>query len=168
MSHHIAMQQVHQILPDLLGGKGSRRSRRGGNNGTLPLFPAEEIIRCAWEHLAGKMLACRTRPLRVFQNRLIVEVPDSAWPRQLRRYENLLVERIQRLLGEKVVTGLEWHVNPALAAPVASPVQAAQAADALPPRIPPQTDASLEGAAKKIRDPELRQLFLRTTERLAR
>lgn len=159
------MQQVHQILPDLLGGKGSRRSRRGANNGTLPLFPAEEIIRCAWEHLAGKMLAVRTRPLRVFENRLIVEVPDSSWPRQMRRYENLLIERISRLIGEKVVTGLEWHVNPALATPLAAPTQTA---DALPPRIPPKTDASLEGAAQKIRDPELRQLFLRTTERLAR
>lgn len=158
------MQQVHQILPDLLGGKGRRRSRRG-NHGTLPLFPAEEIIRCAWEHLAGKMLAVRTRPLRVFENRLIVEVPDSSWPRQMRRYENLLIERIGRLIGEKVVTGIEWHVNPALAAPLAAPTPAA---DALPPRIPPKTDASLEGAAQKIRDPELRQLFLRTTARLAR
>jgi hypothetical protein len=84
----------------------------------------------------------------------------------LRRYENVLVERISRLLGEKVVTGLEWHVNPELAAaPVAAPTQAAEAH---PPRIPPQADASLEGAAKKIRDPELRQLFLRTSERLAR
>jgi len=162
------MQQVHQILPDLLGGKGSKRSRRGGNHGTLPLFPADEIIRCAWEHLAGKVLAERTRPTRVFQNRLIVEVPHQTWPRQLRRYENLLLERIGRLLGEKVVTGLEWHVNPGLAAPAAAPVPAAQAGDAIPPRIPPQTDASLEGAAKKIRDPELRQLFLRTSERLAR
>ncbi len=131
----------------------------------MPLFPADEIIRCAWEHLAGRLLAGRTRPLRVFQNRLIVEVPDSSWPRQMRRYESLLIERIGRLLGEKVVTGLEWHVNPALAAPLAAPDQAAEV---IPPRIPPQTDASLEGAAKKIRDPELRQLFLRTSERLAR
>ncbi len=162
MSHHIAMQQVHQILPDLLGGKSSRRSRRGADRDTLPLFPADEIIRCAWEHLAGKVLAARTRPLRVFQNRLIVEVPDSTWPRQLRRYEGLLVERIARLLGDKVVTGLEWHVNPQLAMPAPAAVATA------PPRIPPRTDASLEGAAAKIRDPELRQLFLSTSRRLAK
>ena len=165
MSHHTAMQQVHQILPGVLGGKGSRRSRRGGNNGTLPLFPADEVIRCAWEYLAGKVLASRTRPLRIFQNRLIVEVPDGSWPKQLRRYEGLLVERIQRLLGEEAVTAMEWHVNPGLATPVASPTPTVET---LPPRIPPQADSALEGAAEKIRDPELRRLFLRTTERLAR
>ena len=163
MRHYINMKPVHQILPALIRNKPRARNRSAG--GTMNLFPPEEIIRSAWEHLAGKQLAARTRPLCIFSSpgriRLLVEVPDRSWSRQLRSYEGLLLERVNHLLGEKLVTDLEWRVNPELAAPLPRPS---------PPRKPParETDSALEGVALSIADPELRELFLRTAQKMAR
>ncbi len=152
------MKQVSQILPDLISPRGRRKP--AAPNGTMNLFPPEEIVLGAWEHLAGRQLAARTRPLRLFGDRLIVEVPDRVWQRQLRPYENALLDRIYHLLGDRTVTAIEWRVNPALAA----------GAIPAPPRKPParETDASLESAAQAIADPELRELFLRTAQKMAR
>ena len=167
MRHYINMKPVHQILPAVItGNKGSKpHARNRTAPGTMNLFPPEDIIRSAWEHLAGKQLAARTRPLRIYSSpgrtRLLVEVPDRSWPRQLRAYEGLLLDRVNHLLGETLVTELEWRVNPELAAPLPRPSL---------PRKPParETDPALEGAAESIADPELRELFLRTAQKMAR
>ena len=149
------MKPLHQILPTLMRKQPKRALRAEA----LESLPDEELIRSAWPHLAGKPLAARTRPLHIYQGRLIVEVPERSWPRHLRRYEGALVDRVNRLLGRARVTDVEWHVNPALA------VQ--------PPRKPPAregevSDPSLEAAAQAIGDPELRELFLKTARRMAR
>jgi hypothetical protein len=149
------MTPLHQIVPELLG-KRPRRGRSPGR-GTLPLFPAEEIVRAAWEFLAGGPLARRTRVRRIYQDRLLIDVPSSTWRYHLRRYEAEIAERVNRLLGEPVVKSVEWHVNPELAVVPA-------AAGPAPARKPParETDAAVVEAAQKIADPELRELFLKT------
>ncbi len=147
------MKPLHQIVPSLM----RKPPQRSAHVASLDALPADDLVRAAWEHLAGKPLAARTRPLRIYQGRLIVEVPERSWQHNLRRYEGALLERVNRLLGQKQVSDVEWRVNPELAAG--------------PPRKPParQTealDASLAKAAEAIGDPELRELFLKTAERI--
>jgi hypothetical protein len=166
------MEPIHEILPGLIGdGRASGRSRnaRGGKSarrktplgfGTRTLFPPLEILRPAWEHIVGGPLALRTRPISVIGNRLVIEVPDVAWRRQLVRFEGAFVDRIRHLLGDDAITGLDWKVNPAVG--IADAVE--------PQRKPPQRelDPSVREAASGILDEELRELFLRQAQRLAR
>lgn len=156
------MRPLHQILPALV----SRQRRKPPARASAPAPEddsfAEDLIRSAWSHLAGKELAARTRPLRLYRGRLIVEVPERSWPRHLRRFEGAVLDRVNRLLGQAYVSGVEWRVNPALADQ--------------PPRKPPAretaqdvaSDVSLDSAARSIGDPELRRLFLRTARKMAR
>lgn len=146
------MQPVHQILPVL---KRSRRKNTGVGVGNL--FPALEILQPAWEHVVGTMLMKRTKPIQVIGTRLVVELPDVSWRVQLVRYERPIVERIRRLLGDDSITGIDWKINAALGAH----------ADAPPARKPPQreVDPGVREAADGIRDPELRELFLRQAAR---
>ena len=126
---------------------------------------AEDLIRSAWNHLAGRRLAARTRPLRIYRGKLVVEVPESSWARQLRSFEGALLDRVNRLLGERRISDVEWHVNAALEAPVDSTSRK-------PPRREvrrPDDDRTLDAAAAQaIRNPELRELFLRTVKKMAK
>jgi hypothetical protein len=167
------MQPIHEILPGLIGDPEVRKVRARRNThgaksrrktplgfGTRTLFPPLEILRPAWEHIVGKPLALRTRPISVIGKRLVVEVPDTAWRRQLVRYEGAFVDRIRHLLGDDAITGLDWKVNAALD----------MAAQPEPQRKPPQRelDPTIREAASSIQDEELRELFLRQAARLAR
>ena len=165
------MKPLHQILPALLRKQPRRASAPAApatsSAGNFDDLFAEDLIRSAWTHLAGRQLAARTRPLRIYRGRLVVEVPERSWARQLRRFEGALLDRVNRLLGERRVNDVEWHANPALDG----------AAPPSPPRKPPvrekmrqedASDASLHAAAQAIGDPELRELFLRTARKMAR
>jgi hypothetical protein len=128
------------------------------------LFPPLMIIQPAWEHIVGPMLVKRTKPISVVAGHLVVEVPSVAWRVQLVRYEGALVDRIKHLLGDDAITGIDWKLNPALGS------TDLPAAEAPPPRIPPQreADAAVREAADSIADPELRELFLRQATRMMR
>ncbi len=159
------MEAVHQILPGLIGDFKPKRSRRRSRLGfgTRQLFPPLMIIQPAWEHIVGKLLVNHTRPLSVVAGHLVVEVPSVAWRVQLVSYERALVDRIQHLLGDDSITGIDWKLNPAL---VSTDLPVAEA----PPRIPPQREAdpAVQDAAGGIADPELRELFLRQAMRMMR
>jgi hypothetical protein len=176
------MEAVHEILPGLIGDPkaSKKRSRRRAplGFGTRQLFPPLMIIQPAWEHIVGKLLLEHTKPISVVAGHLVVEVPSVGWRVQLVRYERALVDRIQHLLGDDSITGIDWKVNRALAfggppiaeTTVAAPTPAAAITPEAPPRIPPrrEDDASVREAASAIADPELRELFLRQAARMMR
>ena len=76
------------------------------------------------------------------------------------RYEGAILDRIRRLLGDDSISGIDWKINPALAVE----------AEPQPARKPPQRelDLGVREAADGIRDPELRELFLRQAARLTK
>ena len=169
------MEPLHRILPNLLNeaaeaGKPARKARQRRPStrrrtplgfGTRTLFPPLEILRPAWEHIVGKELMLRTRPVNIVSGRLVVEVPDTRWRMQLVRLEGLFVDRIRHLLGDdpdNSISGIDWKLNPSIR--IASE----------PPRKPParEADPSICAAAEKIADPELRDLFLREAARMAK
>lgn len=59
-----------------------------------------------WEEAVGATLAGQARPLRVRNGRLEVAVASAVWRNQLSFMQRDIVERINRLVGENVITEL--------------------------------------------------------------
>ena len=148
------MRPLHTLLPHLLRKQPQKH------------LPVEEIVRSVWPHLVGRQIAARSQVFQLYRETLIVHVPDRAWQRQLRRLERQLLARVNRLLGQRLVTGMDFRVDASLAAPASSaqpPPRKGPAREEAPAR-----DAQLEDSARAIADPELRALFLRASQKMLR
>ena len=88
----------------------------------------EDLARAAWPVAVGKKVAARTRPARMVRTRLIVEVEDPVWKKQLFTLSGQILANLERHLGPGIVEDLEFRVMPrrrdAQRADVAQPVQA--------------------------------------------
>lgn len=109
----------------------------------------------AWKHAVGEGLREHTVPVRLEDGRLIVSVADSVWQKQLAPMLGELLFRINRLLGQPVVSYIDLQIDPTL-------VNRHAATGALGPANE-FNDVPLElySAANAIADKELRQAFLR-------
>ena len=148
------MRPLHTLLPHLLRKQPQKQ------------LPVEEIVRSVWTHLVGRQIAERSQVFQLYRETLIVHVPDRAWQRQLRRLERQLLARVNRLLGQRLVTGMDFRVDASLAAPASSaqpPPRKGPTREEAPAR-----DAQLEDSARAIADPELRALFLRASQKMLR
>ncbi len=71
----------------------------------------EKLVECrarmAWEEAVGPTLAQYTRPLRLSKGFLEVAVPSAVWRTQLNFMQRDIAERINKLLGGKVIKGLK-------------------------------------------------------------
>lgn len=145
------MKPIQDLFPELLRKRPQRE------------LPLEDLVRAAWGQIVGRQLAARSEVFRVYQDTLIVHVPDDTWKRQLLRLERKLLSRVADLLGRTGLARMEFRVAPAGAA-------------GLPPRKEPgrvapapaagAADPELEESARAIADPRLRELFLRASKRM--
>jgi predicted nucleic acid-binding Zn ribbon protein len=71
----------------------------------------EELARSAWPAAVGKKIALRTRALALVRTRLVIEVEDSVWQRQLWTLRGQILQGIEKVLGRRVVTELEFKVG---------------------------------------------------------
>lgn len=105
----------------------------------------DDLARAAWPLAVGKKIAARTRPARMVRSRLIVEVEDLIWKKQLFTLSRQILWNLERHLGQGVVEDLEFRVMPprrdAQRAQVAQPA----------PAIPDEAD--------QIADPVLRHIY---------
>ena len=105
-------------------------------------LPAEAIsdeqLACgAWPESVGKKIAAHTRAVRMVRTRLIVEVEDRIWQRQLFTLSKQILGKLDQCLGPGVVADVEFRIVPrrreperaALAMPLAVPDDAAGIAD---------------------------------------
>src|ERR1044071_8530549 len=94
------MEDLFQSLPKLLRAAGE----------------SEEVLEAAsfvaWRRVAGEALRGCAVPIRLYNRRLIVSVPDSTWRKQLEQVSPQLVFRLNSLLGQPVVTYVEFRVDP--------------------------------------------------------
>ena len=172
------MKRLDDLLPDLLRKQPQKQ------------LPAGEIVREAWGHIAGRQIAGRSQVFRLYNDTLIVHVPDQTWRRQLHRFEAVLVARVNHFLGSALVRSVDFRVDPTMPAAVPRRAAASQTARAaapprqgelfapgngeLPPRkgplreLGPAVEAELEQAATAIADPELRDLFLRASRKMVK
>lgn len=76
-----------------------------------PIDP-DDLARAAWPLAVGKKVAARTHPARMVRTRLIVEVEDLIWKKQLFILSRQILTNLERHLGPGVVEDLEFRVVP--------------------------------------------------------
>lgn len=109
----------------------------------------------AWKQIAGEGLRGNAVPLRLEDRTLVVAVADAAWQKQMQSLSGQLLFRLNSLLGQPVVTFLEFCEDRETVA------QARLAlTDAEKVREPAPIPADLIAAAAVIEDEDLRRAFL--------
>jgi hypothetical protein len=72
----------------------------------------EELACAAWAQAVGKKVSGHTRAARMVRSRLIVEVEDNVWQRQLFALSRHILGNIEKHLGPGVVDDLEFRIVP--------------------------------------------------------
>jgi predicted nucleic acid-binding Zn ribbon protein len=142
------MDQLIKALPGVLQAAGDSED------------VAEAAAIAVWKHVAGEGLRPHAAPFRLHNKTLIVAVADAIWQKQLESMAGQLLFRLNSLLGQAVVTFIEFRVDPETLqsareqhANIAQPVHyEANAFEPLP--------LELVSAAASIHDHDLRRAFL--------
>lgn len=109
----------------------------------------------AWKHAAGEGLRGNAVPLRLNGRTLVIAVADTAWQKQMQSLSGPLLFRLNSVLGQPLVTFLEFREDPhTIAKARQNLVTAGQNNE--PTAIP----AELISAAAGIQDEDLRRAFL--------
>ncbi len=95
------MDDLIRALPNLLRAAGDAEE------------VAEAAAMVAWRRVAGEALRGQAVPFRLHRKLLVVAVPDTAWQKQLESISGQLIFRLNSLLGQPVVTYIEFRVDPA-------------------------------------------------------
>ncbi len=117
----------------------------------------EQAAFVAWRVTTGAQLAYSCQPFRLYRKNLIIAVTDGAWKKQMESMSGELIFRLNSLFRQPLVTLLEFRIDPRHVAEAGSkpPPQGFQF------RQTQEIEAELKPAADRIRDDELRTLFLR-------
>lgn len=125
----------------------------------------EEVLEAAalavWKRVAGEGLRTHAVPFRLYRKTLIVAVPDAAWQKQLEAMSGQLLFRLNSLLGQAVVTYIEFRIDPKTVRAERASIQVEETN-----RVEQEQRAleSVAGevsvAASAIHDEELRHRFL--------
>ncbi|HUS07051.1 MAG TPA: DUF721 domain-containing protein [Bryobacteraceae bacterium] len=108
----------------------------------------EELARSAWLLAVGKRIAARTGHISLVRARLVVEVEDAIWQRQLFTLRGQILAKLEQAIGRPLVTELEFRIAV--------------------PRRAPQREAShsrTADEADEIVNPVLRNLYKASRKR---
>lgn len=106
----------------------------------------ENRAKAAWKLAAGPKIEKYTLAAGLVRNTLVVEVGDIVWQKQLHTLRGFLVARMTEILGEAIVTELDFRP--------------------MPPRMRPQR-AEATRAADAISDPFLSLLYEQSKKKQA-
>ena len=138
------MNQLIKALPQVLKAAGSSAE------------VAEAAAIAAWKHAAGEGLKEHAVALKLENRTLTVAVADPIWQRQLTSMRGQLRFRVNSILGQPLVSTLDFVIDPKLAnAPAEAPNQQ-------PEPVDNEVPLELWSAANAIHDKELRKSFLKT------
>jgi len=104
----------------------------------------EELACAVWPQAVGRKVAAHTRAARMVRTRLIVEVEDQTWQRQLNALSRHILWNLEQTLGRGMVEDLEFRVVPRRREPQ-------RAAEAVPALFADESDA--------IADPVMRSIY---------
>ncbi|HUB83801.1 MAG TPA: DUF721 domain-containing protein [Bryobacteraceae bacterium] len=107
-------------------------------------FSGEELACAVWPQAVGKKIATHTRAAKLVRTRLVVEVEDSTWQRQLNALSKRIVWNLEQSLGKGIVEDIEFRVVPRRREPQ-------RALEALPALFADEADA--------IADPVMRSIY---------
>ncbi len=94
------MDDLFRALPKLLRAAGE----------TEEVLEAAALV--AWRRVAGEGLRAQAVPFRLYRKTLIVAVADATWQKQLEAMSGQLLFRLNSLLGQAVVTYIEFRIDP--------------------------------------------------------
>lgn len=107
----------------------------------------EQLATAAWPLAVGKGISNRTTVIGLVRNRLVVEVEDGIWQRQLWALRMQILGSLEKALGKPpVVTELEFRI----AGPSRRPVQGTEQRTAATRNV---------DDADAIRDPVMRSIY---------
>ena len=107
------------------------------------VISAEDLARGAWLAAVGKRIARHAEAKALVRGNLVVEVDDAVWQRQLFHLRHQILRTICKIVGQGIVSDLEFRV----------------AREA--PRHPPQPARSLD-EADGIPDSSMRVVYKQT------
>ena len=102
----------------------------------------EDLVLAAWPMAVGKRIASHTRPVALVRERLVIEVEDPIWQRQLWTLRGQILAKLVEVLGPGAVGTVEFRV-------------------AVPRRMPQREERIRIPAdeSSQIQDPMLRKLY---------
>lgn len=143
------MEDLFRTLPKLLRAAGE----------TEEVLEAAALV--AWRRVAGEGLRAQAVPFRLYRKTLVVSVADATWQKQLEAMSGQLLFRLNSLLGQAVVTYIEFRIDPKT---VRAEREAAQAETTNRGEQERRALKSVSGeiavAADAIHDEDLRRRFL--------
>ena len=99
----------------------------------------EQLVLAAWPDVIGKRLAARAVAVTLVRDKLVVEVEDAIWQRQLYFMRHQIVDKARSVVGDGIVNEVEFRVAVR--------------------RRPPQVALTASPDANSIEDPVLRILY---------
>src|SRR5215213_2064739 len=138
------MNQLIKSLPQVL--------RAAGNSAEV----AEAAAIAAWKHAAGDGLKEHAVALKLENRTLTIAVADPMWQKQLTAMRGSLLFRVNSILGQSLVSALDFVIDPKLVKSRAE--QPEEKEQPLDNEVP----IDLWSAANAIHDKELRKSFLKT------
>jgi len=110
----------------------------------------EEVAIGAWPHAVGGKIAAHTRPVKMVRTRLVVQVEDAVWQRQLFALTPFILRNLDKALGAGVVEDVEFRIVPRRR-------EAQRATQSVPAASMDEADA--------IADPVLREIYRASRKR---
>jgi hypothetical protein len=142
------MDDLIQALPKLLRAAGESEE------------VTEAAAFVAWRRVAGEALRTCAVPFRLYRKTLVVAVPDETWRRQLEIVSGQLIFRLNSVVGQPLVTFIEFRVDPDTVAAERQRLGQTAADAFVQEEKALSRAAEIEGAAAAIRDETLRRRFL--------
>lgn len=142
------MDELIKSLPKLLRASGE----------------AEEVLEVAamiaWRRIAGEPLREQAVPFRLYRKTLIVAVTDQTWQKQLEAMSGQLLFRLNSLLGQAVVTYIEFRIDPVTVRAKRAATLSGADREGQEQRALKCASGELRAAATAIQDDALRRRFL--------
>jgi hypothetical protein len=142
------MEDLMRALPRLLRAAGE----------TQEVLEAAAMV--AWRRVAGEALREQTVPFRLYRKTLIISVTDQTWQKQLEKMSGQLLFRLNSLLGQAVVTYIEFRIDPKTVRAARSARHSAADRQDQERRALELASGELSAAACAIQDEDLRRRFL--------
>jgi hypothetical protein len=142
------MDDLFQALPKILRAAGDSEE------------VSEAAAFAAWRRTAGEALRGCAVPFRLYRKTLVVAVPDATWQRQLEQMSPQLIFRLNSLVGQALVTYIEFRVDPRTVGEERGRINASHHDRLVAEENALRRARELADAACAIHDEELRRRFL--------
>lgn len=138
------MESLLKLLPMMLRLAGDHEDVR------------EQAAFAAWRVVTGEQLSNSCRPFRLYRRHLVVATLDATWKKQMEGMSGEILFRLNSLLGAPMVTFIEFRLDRAYVLEGRGALGAHYEF-----HHTDEIESELKPAAERIKDDELREIFLR-------